>query len=358
MGATTHFSQSPSQQTLGHDHRPSYTISEKERHIPTDAPHASPRTSLLLRVFLTNATVLAGAVLILAVSPVTVSRPISLGEAVVLVAGLTALLVLNLVLFRGAFAPLVRLSEAMHAADLLRPGHRVPIYGTDAEIAELTRAFNQMLDRLENERRQSARRALRAQEDERRRVAQELHDEVGQSLTSVVLQLEGIRHRAPDDLCPEITEAREAAREGLEDVREIAHRLRPEALDELGLQNALAALADRIFERGQLRVRTDLDGDLPDLDPEAELVIYRVAQEGLTNVLRHAAAHEALLSLRGGERRATLAVIDDGCGFGDAEAGAGIQGMRERALLVGGALSVRDRAGNGTELRLELPIVR
>jgi two-component system, NarL family, sensor histidine kinase UhpB len=356
-------SRRPSQQILGTPIRLAaiprpYTISDKERHILTDARHASLRTSLLLRVFLTNAAVLAGAVLILAVSPVTVSRPISLGEAVVLVAGLTSLLVLNLLLFRGAFAPLVRLSEAMRTADLLRPGQRVPIYGTDAEIAELTRAFNEMLDRLENERRLSAHRALRAQEGERLRVAQELHDEVGQSLTSVVLRLEGVRHRASDDLRAEIVEAREAARESLEDVREIAHLLRPEALDELGLQNALAALADRISEHGKLRVRPNLDGALPDLDAEAELVIYRVAQEALTNVLRHADANEALLTLQCGEDRVTLTVLDDGRGLEGTEAGAGIQGMRERALLVGGTLSVGDRSEAGTEVRLELATAR
>jgi two-component system sensor histidine kinase UhpB len=330
----------------------------QETPISANAHHLAPRTSLLSRVFLTNAAVLAGAVLVLALSPVTVSRPLSLGEAVVLVAGLTALLVLNLLLFRGVFAPLVRLSEAMRAADLLRPGHRVPIYGTDADIAELTRAFNEMLDRLEKERRQSAHRALRARESERHRVAQELHDEVGQSLTSVVLRLEGVRRRVSKDLCAEITEVREAARESLEDVREIAHRLRPEALEELGLCNALATLADRISEHGELPVRRALDGGLPDLDPEVELVIYRVAQEGLTNVLRHARAKEARLALRGGDQRITLTVVDDGRGLAGAEAGAGIQGMRERALLVGGVLSVRDRPGAGTEVCLELPTAR
>jgi two-component system sensor histidine kinase UhpB len=143
---------------------------------------------------------------------------------------------------------------------LLEPGRRVPVYGTETEVAELTLAFNEMLDRLEEERRQSAAHALSAQEGERRRVAQELHDEVGQSLTAVLLQLGRVQRAAPLDLRAELAEARETARESLEEVRQIAQRLRPEALDELGLQSALEALAERVSEQGGLRVVSRLDG--------------------------------------------------------------------------------------------------
>lgn len=311
--------------------------------------------SLLTRVFLLNAAVLVAAVVALALSPVTVSDPVALKEVVVLVAGLSALLVVNLVLFRRTFGPLARLTELMRTIDLLQPGRRVPVYGDDVEVAELTLAFNEMLDRLEEERRESARRTLSAQEGERRRVAQELHDEIGQRLTALVLELDMLGRADPNDLGKGLVNAREAARASLEEVRQIAQRLRPEALDELGLQNALAALAERVSDQGGLRIVRRLDRRLPPLTPEAELVIYRITQESLTNVLRHAGASEAVLTLRGDAEGVALQVVDDGRGFHSTQPGAGIQGMRERALLVGAALGIRTGPEGGTEVRLELP---
>ncbi len=322
-----------------------------------DRPGARPLggISLVTRIFLVNAAVLAAAVLALVLSPVTVSDPVALREAVVLVAGLTLLLLVNLTLFRRTFAPLAQLTDLMRTVDPLQPGRRIPVYSNDAEVAELTLAFNEMLDRLEEERRQSAHRSLSAQEGERHRVAQELHDEIGQSLTAVVLQLDRLCRLAPESQREEHVEARETARRTLEEVRQIAQRLRPEALEELGLQSSLAALAERISEQGGLRVVHRLDGNLPKLSEAAELVIYRIAQESLTNVLRHAHASEAVLTLRADAEGVTLQVADDGRGVDGAESGAGIQGMRERALLVDAALALRTRPGGGTEVRLEVP---
>lgn len=312
------------------------------------------RASLFTRVFLVNAAVLVAAVLTLVLSPVTVSDPIALEEIFVLVAGLMVLLILNFALFRRTFSPLTRLTALMRTIDLLRPGRRIPTDHADAEVAELTESFNQMLDRLEEERRQSTRRSLMAQEQERRRVAQELHDELGQSLTALVLQLDRLARAAPDRLREELVEAREAARAGLEDARQIAQRLRPEALGELGLPSALMTLADRVSEQGGVRVVHRVDERLPQLSEEIELVVYRVAQESLTNVVRHASASEAMLTLRNNSDGITLCVADNGSGINGVWPGAGIQGMRERALLVGAALGVRTRPEGGTEVRLQV----
>jgi two-component system, NarL family, sensor histidine kinase UhpB len=312
--------------------------------------------SLLTRVFLVNATVLVAAVAALAVSPVTVSDPVVLKEVVVLVAGLSALLIVNLLLFRRTFAPLGRLTALMRTIDLLEPGRRVPVYGDDIEVAELTLAFNQMLDRLERERRQSAHRTLSAQEDERRRVAQELHDEIGQRLTALVLELDMLGRADPNEVGQRLVEAREAARASLEEARQIAQRLRPEALDELGLPSALAALVERVSAQGGLRVVHRLDRRLPPLTDAAELVIYRIAQESLTNVLRHAASAEAVVTLRGDAEGVTLLVTDSGRGSDSIRPGAGIQGMRERAMLVGAVLVIRARPEGGTEVRLQVPV--
>jgi two-component system sensor histidine kinase UhpB len=212
-----------------------------------------------------------------------------------------------------------------------------------------------MLDRLEEERRQSAHRSLTAQEDERRRVAQELHDEVGQRLTAILLKLDRLARAAPQSLREQHVEVREATRGTLDDVRQIAQRLRPEALDELGLRDALGTLADRLAEEGGVRVVQRLDSRLPPLSDDAELVIYRVAQEGLTNVLRHAGASQVVLKLRGDAEGVTLELTDDGRGIDGVRPGAGIQGMRERALLVGASLEIRDRPQGGAEVRLEVP---
>jgi two-component system sensor histidine kinase UhpB len=172
-----------------------------------------------------------------------------------------------------------------------------------------------MLDRLESERRDSARRALAAQEGERRRIARELHDEIGQILTGLLLRSETLARRAPDDLRRDLEDLREASRQAAEEVRRIARRLRPEALDELGLQSALLALCTAVSNRVGLRIDRNLERDLP-LNAEQELVIYRVAQESITNVARHAGASHAEVTLRNdGDGGVLLVVRDDGVGL-------------------------------------------
>jgi two-component system sensor histidine kinase UhpB len=312
------------------------------------------RVSLPWRVFVGNSLVLGVAIVLLAATPVRVRVPSALDEAIVLVGGITAILLTNLVLLRRAFAPLNRLTALMRNVEPLDPGRRIPVYGDDEEVVELTRAFNDMLDRLEAERRDSARRSLEAQEGERRRVAQELHDEVGQTLTAIVLHLDRLARRVPPELRTELEDTRESARDSLADVRRIAQRLRPETLEDLGLPSALQALCDRVSEQAGLRVRTRLDPSPGELAADVELVVYRVAQEALTNVLRHAGAAEVMVRLSCQDGGLGLSVADDGIGIGEQADGGGLQGMRERALLVGGHLSVRD-GDRGTEVSLRVP---
>jgi two-component system, NarL family, sensor histidine kinase UhpB len=311
---------------------------------------------LLWRVFLTNAAVLTAATLALAITPATVSFPVALTELIVLAAGLSALLVLNLVLLRRAFAPLERLTRFMRAVDPLRPGSRAPVEGSTGEIAELTLAFNEMIERVEGERRESGRRALAAQEAERRRVSRELHDEVGQSLTAVILELESAVRGSEGRETIALESAREGLRETLVEVREIARRLRPEALDELGLPSALRGLAAGVERGAGLKVERDIEAPLPRLDQDEELVVYRVAQEALTNVARHASARTVRLALRSEEAGLVLCVRDDGHGFDSASTteGDGVRGMRERAVLVGAAVKIESSPGAGTEVRLTL----
>jgi two-component system sensor histidine kinase UhpB len=246
----------------------------------------------------------------------------------------------------------------MTEIDPLEPGRRLPVLGPRSEVSELTDAFNEMLDRLETERRESGRRALVAQEEERRRVALELHDEIGQQLTALILHLDRMARTSPAGLSTELEETAAAAKETLEDVRGLARRLRPEVLDQLGLVPALRNLCDRMAAGTGIVVRRSLPASPPALSEDAELVIYRVAQESLTNIARHAAAKEAdvRLDADGGELR--LAIGDDGTGIALDESSAssgGLRWMRERALLIGGRLEIGRSPAGGAEVRLHVP---
>src|SRR5437764_3056296 len=154
-----------------------------------------------------------------------------------------------------------------------------------------------MLSRLDSERRESTGRVLRAQEGERLRIAQELHDQVGQELTAVLLGLSRISSHAPPSIRQDVTALGDAVRGSLNNVRRIAIELRPEALDDLGLSSALAVLGERLSERSGLSVSQRVASDLPELAAETELVVYRVAQEALTNVARHSGSARAELTL-------------------------------------------------------------
>ncbi|MET8570542.1 HAMP domain-containing sensor histidine kinase [Streptomyces sp. NPDC004783] len=309
--------------------------------------------SLFWRIFSLNAAGLFAATALL-LGPVTVSTPVLPHEALILLGGLTALLAGNAFVLRLGLTPLRRLGRAMSTADLLVPGARPEVAGP-AEAAELIATYNTMLDRLGAERAAGAGRALHAQERERHRIARELHDEVGQTLTAVLLQLKRVADRVPGELREEVALAQEATRAGLDEIRRIARRLRPGVLEELGLASALRALAAEFTHHG-LTVAPHVPGDLPPLTPEAELVIYRVAQEGLTNTARHAAATRADLTLRPLPGGIELLVRDNGTGLGTAPEGAGIRGMRERALLIGAEIHLAPAPTGGTDVRLRIPL--
>jgi two-component system sensor histidine kinase UhpB len=314
--------------------------------------------SLFTRVLLANAVVLAIATALLLFSPIEISYPVTDTQAVILIAGFVASVILNMLLLREVIAPLRRLTATMRSIEPLQPGRRLAIRGTDTDVAALTAAFNDMLDRLESERRESGRQALLAQEAERQRIARELHDEVGQVLTGVVLELEHASGRAGEQDAAQLAAAREAVRRSLDDVRRIARELRPEVLDDLGLQSALRSLCTTTAAHNGLRVERELELDDAAVSPEVELVVYRVAQESLTNVMRHAEASEVLVALHHVDGGLRLMVRDDGRGLGAERepAGAGIAGMQERALHIGAHLTISSEPAGGTEVRLDVPL--
>ncbi len=195
---------------------------------------------------------------------------------------------------------------------------------------------------------------LAAQERERLRIARELHDEVGQMLTAIALRAERAAAE-PADQRGALIEISQTALGSLDDVRRIARELRPEVLDDLGLVNAVVALCGRVDRQPGVRVRRELDWSLPKLSAEAELVIYRVAQEALTNVLRHAQATEVVVMLRQENGAVVLEVADNGRGLPADAVERGMRGMRERASVIDAHLDVRARPQGGTCLLLSVP---
>lgn len=312
--------------------------------------------SLLWRLLAANAAVIGGALLFLSLSPARVPSPGSFDSVLVLVAGMTVMVVANLFLLRRTLSPLRRLTDLMPRVDLLTPGERIPIYGHSAELTELTHAFNEMLERLEAERRESTGRVIAAQEHERQRIARELHDEIGQGLTAALLQLEAAMKVAPPALTPKLSGARESVRGSLEEARAVASRLRPEALDDLGLVSALSSLGSRLADQTGLDIGLDLRDGLPKLAQEHEIVVYRVAQEALTNVLRHASAERVNLRLESRDGIVRLSVVDDGVGLGRSTAGGGMRGMRERAVLIGATLAIEPGQSAGVAVTLDVPL--
>jgi signal transduction histidine kinase len=229
-------------------------------------------------------------------------------------------------------------------------------------VAELQAQYRRLLERLEaNERefRRLGRAVWRVQEDERRHLARELHDGIGQNLTALKHRLAQVAAElgpGQDALRVRMEAAIGLCSEALEDTRQLSRLLRPPILDDLGLAPALQWLGRTIGESSGVAVVVEI-GDLPPLGGELQTLLFRVAQEALNNVARHARANSALLRLVAQQAELQLQVIDDGAGFEPGQArGSGLGGMRERLRLHGGRLELRSAPGHGTRLRAVVPL--
>jgi two-component system, NarL family, sensor histidine kinase UhpB len=327
------------------------------------------RSTLLTQVLAVNAVLVGVTALIAAMVARDRLADAASGDGL-LVLGLTvaSAILLNSLLLRMRLAPIERLVEAMTHVDLARPGMRVTSpRRSSREVQELTEAFNRMLDRLEDERRQAGRAVLRAQEQERSRIAQDLHDEVNQALTAILLRLSATIGDAPWGLRSELQETQELVSQAMNELLALARQLRPTALDDHGLVAALAGQVSDFGQRTGIRSHFHHHGEVPTLSDEEQLVIFRVTQESLSNIAKHASASDVdvELSFVG---RTVLRVRDDGDGFATLASqhrngrvrgrpgGLGLNGMRERALLVGGSLNVFTAPGEGTTIELTMGV--
>src|SRR3954452_12608265 len=274
-------------------------------------------------------------------------------------------MLLNSLLVRHRLEPMERLVQTMDEVDLRAPGVRAePPRWAAWEVQKLAAGFNRMLSRIEDERRQAGRAVLRGQEQERSRIAQDLHDEVNQALTGILLRLEATTMHAPHALRPELLETKRLANQAMEELLHLARQLRPTALDDHGLIPALASQVEDFSQRTRIDARFSRHGQVPTLTDEEQLVIYRVTQESLSNIAQHANAKHVTVQLSF-VGRTILRITDDGHGFdpGPGQSGRngrprgrvgglGLSGMRERALLVGGSLAIRSASGEGTTIEL------
>ncbi|MBI5301796.1 MAG: sensor histidine kinase [Chloroflexi bacterium] len=202
--------------------------------------------------------------------------------------------------------------------------------------------------------------ALSAQEAERKRLARELHDETGQSLTSILLRLKALQTETDLELIHDrINGLRYLTGETLEEVRRLAMDLRPTALDDLGLVPAIRGYVQEWCKRSGIEIVFTPSPTIDRLPTDHEIILYRAVQEGLTNIVRHAQAHHASVTLEQGARAVWLTIEDDGKGMNpgiDHRNGMGLEGMRERVALVGGRLQVDSAPDAGTRILIELPL--
>ena len=270
-------------------------------------------------------------------------------------------LLVNILMLRRRFSPLERLIEGVESVDPARAASFDPPPaggGSAEEVDRLATSFRGLLERIEAERRRSGRLVLRAQEEERRRVARDLHDEVNQALTAILLRLEAISQDAPPALGAELREVKGLAARAMDELLQLARQLRPAALDDHGLCAALRTQVARFEAHSGVSAHLEVSGDPERLGEDGQTVVYRVVQEALSNVAQHAAASQVDVRVaEGPDGCVELEVRDDGGGFpgGRRTGGLGLSGMVERARLVGGDVDVESRPGAGTTIRLRVP---
>jgi two-component system sensor histidine kinase UhpB len=282
--------------------------------------------------------------------------------------GICLSLLVNILVLRAAFRPMAtlnRTARAVQAGDRDARARLEP--GSDPEMLQLAIALNATLDELADDRnklRDLASQVIRAQEEERRRVSRELHDDTAQILFAQILQLGKLRTFDDPEIRTTAESLEQSTVEALEGVRRLALELRPPALDDLGLAEALGELCQRFREKAALPITLDVRGIRTRLQPEMELVLYRITQEALTNVAKHASASDVQIDLERRESDVALSIKDNGIGFDrasldrgdDIGLGLGLFGMEERAMLLGGTLTIWSRPGKGTEVFAFIPL--
>jgi two-component system sensor histidine kinase UhpB len=339
------------------------------------ARSASRRVSLYYRVLFANAAIVVlGAIAGTAITT-SIGRRASEQRLVPLIVlfaaiGIGLSLLVNAIVLRAAFRPLAALNRTAAAVqDGDRDARASVDTSSDPEMAQLARALNATLDELADDRNQLrdlASQVISAQEDERRRVSRELHDDTAQVLFAQLLHVTALKSSNDPQIQEVADKLEQSTVAALEGVRRLALELRPPALDDLGLAEALGELCQRFRESTGCTVELAVRGMRGRLSADLELVLYRVAQEPLTNVAKHARATAVRVDLERTAHDVSLSIKDNGIGFNRSQfspsdgvgLGLGLFGMEERATLLGGTLRIWSTPGYGTEVFAFVPLHR
>ncbi|MBX5451604.1 sensor histidine kinase [Thermogemmatispora sp.] len=272
---------------------------------------------------------------------------------------------LNFLLLQIAFRPLMDLGKVMSRVQKGERSLRAPLTGLDPQADQLAATFNVMLEAIDEASRLRSTQIINAQEQERKRIARELHDETSQMLTSLLISLAILEKSVTSPEARErIADTRNLAHQTLRAIRNLSIDLRPSALDDLGLLPALRWYIKEYQQKCSIEVEFSATGFKGRLPAEMETVLYRIVQEALTNTARHANATKVSIVLREEEGAVYATISDNGCGF-DVEAlmktpgqerGLGLAGMQERAVLLDGTLEIKSRPGEGTTIEVRLPL--
>ncbi len=274
-------------------------------------------------------------------------------------------IVLNFVVLQIAFRPLMHLGRVMRRVEAGERSLRAPLTGIDTQADQLASAFNMVLEALDDASRQRASQIINAQEQERQRIARELHDETSQVLTSLLISLAVLEKSIESPEGRErIADTRALAHSTLRAIRNLSIDLRPSALDDLGLLPALRWYVKEYIKKCSIDVEFHASGFKERLPAEMETALYRIVQECLTNTARHSNASKVRIQLKETEDAVMATISDNGQGFDyDAllknpgqERGLGLAGMQERAVLLDGTLTITSEPGKGTKVSVTIPL--
>lgn len=360
--------------------RPTPHSSSRRLHRLTRRMAYSPRLTwlytlpILYKVLIANATIVISGAIVGTMVTWDFSRDhdaITLPTLILgfVVIGFPASVIVNYFVLRAAFRPveiLQRTATAVRLGDVT--ARTEPTTFTDPQIRHLSETFNATLDEIARDRREIqslASQVIHAQEEERKRLARELHDDTAQLLFAQLLTITTVRAAASGSTLRLTEELERMTVQSLESVRRLALELRPPALDDLGLFDALAELCQRFSDQLDIPVRFEHRGPRSRVPTEVELVVYRVAQEALTNVSKHAHAHNVWVQFDRTDSEMTISIRDDGIGIDplvprrpdETGLGLGLFGMEERVALAGGSFRIWRRGTHGTEVFALIPLL-
>ncbi len=285
--------------------------------------------------------------------------------------GTALTIIINGWVIKTALHPLAQLSSMVNEMDIeVEELEDHPFKDTDPDISALANGLQSLLLQLDERNRQLqalSGRAIHAQEEERKRIARSLHDETGQALSTMIINLERLEKNLPEenhDLLSSIISMRDLATKTLLELRKTIYGLRPTVLDDLGLVPAIRWYARTNLEEAGIRVNVSAPDNFPSLSPELTTTLFRIAQEAINNIIKHSAAQSAFISLTQKENKICLNIEDDGHGFNVAQASEealtlqhwGLVGIRERAELMGGEIEISSHYDMGTHLEVRMPL--